>query len=58
MALGAAAPGAAGVFMSQAEALAWAFPDADHVDRKSFALSDEQLAKVGRSPGRSSTLDW
>ena len=47
MALGAAAPSArAGVFMTQAEALAWAFPDADRVDRKSFALSDEQLAKV------------
>ena len=46
MALGAAAPSAAGVFMTQAEALAWAFPDADRVDRKSFVLSDEQLAKV------------
>jgi len=47
LALGATAPGAsAGVFMTQADALAWAFPDADHVDRKSFALSDEQLAKV------------
>ena len=47
LAFGAAAPAArANVFMTQSEALAWAFPDADRVDRKSFVLTDEQVQKI------------
>jgi len=45
-ALLAAVPAAAGVFHSQAEALALAFPDAERIDRKTFVLTDAQVAAV------------
>ncbi len=32
--------------MSQQEALAWAFPDADAVDAQSFVLTDDQVRRV------------
>lgn len=32
--------------MSQQEALAWAFPDADTVDAQSFVLTDDQVHRV------------
>jgi len=47
LALAAAAPGArANVFMTQAEALAWAFPGADRIESKSFVLSQAQQEKA------------
>lgn len=47
LALGAAAPAAqANVFMTLSEALAWAFPDADRVDHKSYVLTDAQVQKI------------
>lgn len=46
LALAVGAPAAAEVLMSQKEALAWAFPDADRVDTQSFALSDDQVRRV------------
>jgi Na+-translocating ferredoxin:NAD+ oxidoreductase RnfG subunit len=48
IALLAAAGGAAQakVFMTKAEALAWAFPDADHVEDLRFVLTDEQRAAI------------
>lgn len=42
----AAAAASANVFMTRSEALAWAFPDADRVDSKSFALTDDQLQRI------------
>lgn len=41
-----AAPAAAKVLMSQKEALAWAFPDAERVDAQSFVLTDDQARRV------------
>lgn len=41
-----AAPASAKVFMSRAEALAWAFPEADRVDEERFVLDDEQVAAI------------
>jgi hypothetical protein len=41
-----AAPVAAEVLMTQKEALAWAFPDADRVDAQSFILTDDQAKRV------------
>jgi hypothetical protein len=49
--LAAAAPAAAEVFLSQREALALAFPDADRVERKSVVLDDAQAAAVERLSG-------
>jgi hypothetical protein len=46
LAFGLAAPAAAEVFLSQREALAQAFPDADRIERKSVALDDAQAASV------------
>ncbi|HEY8495274.1 MAG TPA: FMN-binding protein [Myxococcota bacterium] len=47
-ALGAAGagPAAAEVLMTQKEALAWAFPDADRVEAESFVLTDDQARRV------------
>jgi hypothetical protein len=46
-----AAPAAAEVFLSQREALALAFPDADRIEKKSLALDDAQAAAVERLSG-------
>jgi hypothetical protein len=48
LALVAAAPAAAVVFHSQAEALALAFPDADRIDHQIFVLTEAQIAAVQR----------
>ena len=32
--------------MTREQALAWAFPDADHVDSQSFVLSDDQVQRI------------
>ena len=47
----AAAPAAAGVFLSQREALALAFPDADRVEKKTVVLDDAQAALVEKQSG-------
>lgn len=47
----AAAPAAAEVFLSQREALALAFPDADRIERKNVLLDDQQAAAVERLSG-------
>jgi Na+-translocating ferredoxin:NAD+ oxidoreductase RnfG subunit len=44
--LASAAPTAAGLLMSQQEALAWAFPDAERVDSQSFVLTEDQARRV------------
>jgi len=45
--LGAGATTAAAeVLMTQKEALAWAFPDADRVDTQGFVLTDDQAHRV------------
>ncbi|RIK98384.1 MAG: FMN-binding protein [Proteobacteria bacterium] len=41
-----AAPAGAKVFMSKAEALAWAFPEADRVEDRSYVLDDAQAAAI------------
>ncbi len=51
LALLAATPARATVYASQAEALAEAFPDAERIERRSVALSDEQAAEVERLSG-------
>jgi hypothetical protein len=52
LALALLAPAArATVYASQAEALAEAFPDAERIERRSFALSAEQAALVERGAG-------
>jgi Na+-translocating ferredoxin:NAD+ oxidoreductase RnfG subunit len=50
LALGTLVPGAAraAVFMSKAEALAWAFPDADRIEDRRFVLTAEQAAEIER----------
>jgi hypothetical protein len=47
----AAAPAAAEVFLSQREALALAFPNADRIERRSVVLDDAQAAAVERLSG-------
>jgi hypothetical protein len=47
----AAAPAAAEVFLSQREALALAFPDADRIERKSVVLDDAQATAVEKLSG-------
>ena len=49
--LAVAAPAAAEVFLSQREALALAFPDADRVEKKSVVLDDAQVAVVEKQSG-------
>jgi hypothetical protein len=46
-----AAPAASEVFLSQREALALAFPDADRIEKKSRLLDDAQAAAVERLSG-------
>ena len=46
LALACAAPAAAKVFHSRAEALALAFPDADRIEGKTFVLHDEQVEHI------------
>lgn len=41
-----AGPAQAAVFMSRTEALAWAFPEADHVDEQRFVLNEEQVGAI------------
>lgn len=43
-----ASPSSAGVYLSQTEALAQAFPDADRVERRSFLLGAAQAEAVER----------
>jgi len=43
---GLAGPAGAKVFLSRQEALAWAFPDADRVDKESVVLTDAQAREV------------
>jgi len=47
----AAAPAAGEVFLSQREALALAFPDADRVERKNVVLDEAQVAAVEKLSG-------
>lgn len=47
----AAAPAAGEVFLSQREALALAFPEADRIEKKSMLLDDAQAAAVERLSG-------
>jgi hypothetical protein len=47
----AAAPAAAEVFLSQREALALAFPEADRIEKKNVVLDDPQAAAVERMSG-------
>jgi hypothetical protein len=47
-ALACAPPARAGVYASQQEALAQAFPDSDRIERRSFVLTDAQHAAVER----------
>jgi hypothetical protein len=49
--LAAATPAAAEVYLSQREALALAFPDADRIEKKSVALDDAQADVVERLSG-------
>lgn len=42
----AAAPAGAQVFMTRQQALAWAFPDAERVDRQTFVLTDDQVRRI------------
>ena len=42
----ASIPATAGLLMSQQEALAWAFPEADRVDTQAFVLTDDQVQRV------------
>lgn len=42
----ASVPATAGLLMSQQEALAWAFPEADRVDTQAFVLTDDQVRRV------------
>lgn len=42
------APARAKVYLSRSEALAWAFPDADRVDERTFVLTDAQANAVER----------
>jgi hypothetical protein len=51
LALLAPAAARATVYATQAEALAEAFPDAERIERRSFALSPEQAAQVERGAG-------
>lgn len=44
--LAAAAPADAEVLMTQKEALAWAFPDADRIDADGFILTEDQVERV------------
>jgi hypothetical protein len=44
--LGSSAPGQAKVFYARAEALALAFPTADHVETKSVFLTEKQVTEV------------
>jgi len=44
--IASATPVQAKVFMSRAEALAWAFPDADRIEDRRFVLTDEQVAAI------------
>ncbi|MGH7287072.1 MAG: FMN-binding protein [Myxococcota bacterium] len=46
-----AAPAAAEVFLSQREALALAFPDADRIEKKSVVLDESQVRAVERLSG-------
>lgn len=41
-----ARPASAAVLMTQQEALAWAFPDAERVDAHSFVLTEDQARRV------------
>jgi hypothetical protein len=49
--LAVATPAAAEVFLSQREALALAFPDADRIEKKSSVLSELQVQTVERLTG-------
>jgi hypothetical protein len=49
--LAAGAPAEAEVYLSQREALALAFPDADRIEKQSVALDDAQAAAVERLSG-------
>ena len=40
------APASAKVFLSRQEALAWAFPDADRIEKQTFILASEQVAAI------------
>ena len=51
LALLAAAPAAAEVFLSQKEALALAFPGADRIEKRSLVLDDAQAETVERLSG-------
>ena len=51
LALLAAAPAAAEVFLSQREALALAFPGADRIEKKSVVLHESQVRAVERLSG-------
>jgi hypothetical protein len=46
LAVAVAGPSQAKVFMSRAEALAWAFPEADRIEDRRFVLSDGQTAAI------------
>lgn len=46
LALASATPAGAGLLMSQQEALDWAFPEAEHVESRSFVLTDDQVQRV------------
>jgi hypothetical protein len=46
-ALAAGAPAAAKVFVSQSEALAAAFPDADRIEDETYVLTDAQAERIG-----------
>jgi len=43
---GLAAPARAKVYLSRSEAVAWAFPDADHVEEQAHVLSEAQVRRV------------
>jgi hypothetical protein len=49
--LSVAAPAAAEVFLSQREALALAFPDADRIEKKTVVLDEAQAAAVEKQSG-------
>ena len=49
--LAAGTPAAAEVFLSQREALALAFPEADRIEKKSVVLDDAQAAAVEKQSG-------
>ena len=46
LATGLATPASGKVYLSRQEALAWAFPEAERVEERSVALSDEQARAV------------